>query len=49
LSILVGLLSGLAARALESLVDLGFPRLIGQIANTTAGSLLEFRRGVLLP
>jgi hypothetical protein len=29
LSILVGLLSGLAARALESLVDLGFPRLTG--------------------
>ncbi|MBP6741227.1 MAG: chloride channel protein [Deltaproteobacteria bacterium] len=48
LSILVGLLSGLAARALESLVDLGFPRLIGRIANTTAGSLFEFRWGVLL-
>ena len=48
LSILVGLLSGLAARALESLVDLGFPRLIGRIANTTAGRLFESRWGVLL-
>jgi len=36
LSILVGLLSGLAARALESLADLGFPRWIGRIASTTA-------------
>lgn len=48
LSIVVGLLSGLAARALESLVDQGFPRLIGRLQTTTAESRLELRFGVLL-
>lgn len=47
LSILVGLLSGLAARALESLVDQGFPRLIGRVLSSTAQSRLEIRSGVL--
>lgn len=48
LSILVGLLSGLAARALESLVDLGFPRLIGQVLNSKPGSRFEPHLGVLV-
>ena len=47
-SIVVGLLSGLAARGLESLIDFGFTRLIGRIAHTAAGRGFEFHAGVLL-
>lgn len=47
-SILVGLLSGLAARGLESLVDVGFSNLIGRIAKTASGSVFAFHWGILL-
>lgn len=48
LSILVGLLSGLAARVLESLVDLGYPQLIGRLLDATAVHRFEPQLGVLL-
>lgn len=47
-SIIVGLLSGLAARCLESLIDVGFIHLIGRIAKTASGRSMEFHFGILL-
>lgn len=47
LSVLVGMLSGFAARTLESLVDLGFGRLIGRLANPSAVAILQPHWGVL--
>lgn len=38
LSVLIGLLCGLSARGLESLVDFGFPRLIGRVVDPTGAS-----------
>lgn len=48
LSVVVGTLSGLAARALESLIDLGFPNLIGRVAHTASGRAFELHVGVLI-
>ena len=48
LSVLVGMLSGFAARALETLVDVGFTRLIGRLAKPAAVTILQFSWGVLL-
>lgn len=48
LSVLVGLLSGLAARALQSLIELGFPALIGRVVNPATIPDLQLRWGVLL-
>lgn len=48
LSIVVGMLSGFAARALETLVDFGFTRLIGRLAKPAAVTILQFSWGVLL-
>ena len=48
LSVLVGLLSGLAARALQSLIELGFPALIGRVVNPATIPNLQLRWGVLL-
>lgn len=47
-SIIVGLLSGLAARCLESLINVGFTNLIGRIAKTVSGHSLDFHLGILL-
>lgn len=47
-STLVGLLSGLAARALDTLIDVGFTNLIGRVAKTTPGHSLGFHYGILL-
>src|SRR4051794_9664655 len=47
-SITVGLLSGLAARCLESLIDVGITHLIGRIAQTASVRSLEFHFGILL-
>jgi CIC family chloride channel protein len=47
-SVLVGLLCGLAARALETLIDVGFRSLIGRFVETGSGRSFEFRWSVLL-
>ncbi len=47
LSVVVGMLSGLAARALESLIDVGFSHVIGRVADTSSGHAFEFQPWVL--
>lgn len=47
-SILVGLLCGLAARTLETLIDAGFRSLIGRVVDPASGRSFEFRWSVLL-
>jgi CIC family chloride channel protein len=48
LSVLVGVLAGLAAKVLHAGIELGFPALAGRVAEPWSDRILAFRWGVLL-